>query len=253
MAINQDALLKSKIMDAADRSFKQNIYTYTPFLSISELSVFYQLEKELKFVDYSIFKESSPLERRMIQFGSSATLGYEEEFPVSLLKISPLIEKYAETLNHKDYLGALMNLGIKRELIGDIIVKDKYAFLFCINHISEFIINNLTKVKHTHVKADYCNDNSFEFEYTLEGMEVLCASTRIDAAVAGITKSSRSQALELFKEKKIYLNGRLSENNSYQLKPDDIIVIRGVGKFIYKSEGGETKKGRIYLHFERYV
>ncbi len=53
----------------------------------------------------------------MIQFGSYETLGYEEEFPITLIKISPLIEKYAESLSHRDYLGALMNLGIKREML----------------------------------------------------------------------------------------------------------------------------------------
>ena len=219
-------------MDAANRSFRQNIYTYTNFLDINEQSVFAQMKNALNFVAFKTYGGNDACERQMIQFGSYETLGYEEEFPITLIKISPLIEKYAESLSHRDYLGALMNLGIKREMLGDINIKGKDAYLYCVSHIADFIIDNLSTVK---------------------DIEVLSASERIDAAVASLTKLSRSQAVELFRARKIFINSRQMENNSYQLKANDILVIRGTGKFIYQGCGKETKKGRVYLSFKKYV
>ena len=214
--MDNESLLKNKIMDAANRSFRQNIYTYTNFLDINEQSVF-------------------------------------EEFPITLIKISPLIEKYAESLSHRDYLGALMNLGIKREMLGDINIKGKDAYLYCVSHIADFIIDNLSTVKHTHIQCTKTDINDIECSPELEDIEVLSASERIDAAVASLTKLSRSQAVELFRARKIFINSRQMENNSYQLKANDVLVIRGTGKFIYQGCGRETKKGRVYLSFKKYV
>lgn len=84
-------------MDAANRSFRQNIYTYTNFLDINEQSVFAQMRNALNFVTFKTYGGNDACERQMIQFGSYETLGYEEEFPITLIKISPLIENM---LNH---------------------------------------------------------------------------------------------------------------------------------------------------------
>ena len=206
-------------MDAANRSFRQNIYTYTNFLDINEQSVFSQMRNALNFVAFKTYG------------GNDA----------------------CESLSHRDYLGALMNLGIKREMLGDINIKGKDAYLYCVSHIADFIIDNLSTVKHTHIQCTKTDINDIECSPELEDIEVLSASERIDAAVASLTKLSRSQAVELFRARKIFINSRQMENNSYQLKANDILVIRGTGKFIYQGCGRETKKGRVYLSFIKYI
>ena len=62
--------------------------------------------------------------------------------------------------------------------------------------------------------------------------------------VAKIYNLSRSQSLELFRGKKIYVNGRLNENNSYVMKSGDIVSVRGHGRFVYYGADHETKKGK---------
>ena len=62
--------------------------------------------------------------------------------------------------------------------------------------------------------------------------------------IAKVFRLSRNQSLELFKGKKVYVNGRLNENNSYILKNGDIVSVRGHGRFIYYGAGHETKKGK---------
>ena len=70
-------------------------------------------------------------ERQMLRFGSEETLGYEEAFPISCVVIRPSAPKFAEELTHRDFLGALMNLGIERDVLGDIIVRDAVGYVFC--------------------------------------------------------------------------------------------------------------------------
>lgn len=251
--MNEDTLIRRKILDTANRSYRQNIYTYTGFLSLSELAVYYSMQKELNFIKSTVFGGNDSCERAMIQFGSAEELGYEEEFPITLILVTPLTPKFAEKLNHRDYLGAIMNLGIERGLIGDIVIKENAAYIYCQNHISDFITDNLSTIKHTHVKCSVCSDALDGLTPELEPLEIIAASPRTDAVVAAITKMSRSSVIELFRTKKIFVNGKCMENNSGQLKENDILVIRGTGKFIYLGSGNETRKGRVYIQLKKYV
>lgn len=251
--MDETTLLKRKIMDAADKAYTQNIYTYTNFLSLSELDIYCQMAKELSFIHHESFGGSPACERQVIQFGAKEELGYEGTYPIDLLCISPLIEKFAEPLTHRDYLGALLNLGIERSLIGDIIIREHLAYVFCINHISDFLCANLTTVKHTHVTCEMSTMQLDNIAPSLQPIEVIAASLRLDAVTASLTKLSRSNVLALFREKKIFVNGRCMENNSSQLKPGDILVIRGSGKYICEGGGTKTRKGRVYIRLQKYV
>lgn len=250
--MDEDALLRRKLMDTANRAFTQNIYTYTNFLGLNELSLYHSMEKELSFIHSETFGGHPSCERQVIQFGSAQELGYTGIYPIDLLCIRPLIERFADTLSHRDYLGALMNLGIERSLIGDILIDGHTAYIYCIQHISDFIVENLHSVKHTHIN---CTKSDSAPSYTapvLGDVEVIAASPRLDAVVASLTNQSRNNVLELFRTRKIFLNGRCMENNSSLLKKGDILVIRGNGKYIYEGEGSLTRKGRVYIRLKKY-
>ena len=250
--MDEVVLLKRKLMDAANKSYNSGIYTYTNFLSINELSIYHSMKNDLSFIHSETFGGNESCERQIVQFGDKEILGYEGIYPISLIKIEPLTPKFAEELGHRDYLGALMNLGIQRELLGDIFIKEKEAYVYCLSHISDFISDNLKSVRHTHVKVTIYNDDIDIIKPELKDIEIIAASPRIDAVVASITKMSRSQCLELFSSKKIYVNGLCMENKSSQLKEGDILVIRGFGKFIYNGAGNETRKGRVYIKLQKY-
>lgn len=250
--MNENDLCKRRIIDAANKAYAQNIYVYTDFLSISELSVYNEIKKEISFIDNCSYGGNPACERQIIQFGSEAAFGYKEAFPITLIKISPLIEKFGEELSHRDYLGAVLNLGIERNLIGDIIIKGKTAYMYCVDRISDYIVSNLTKIKHTNIKCEITDIALNNLSPELEDIETISASLRIDAIAASLTRLSRSKVIELFRTEKIFVNGRLCENNSYNVHPKDIIVIRGLGKYIFEDNGKETKKGRIYVKLKHY-
>ena len=172
-------------------------------------------------------------------------MGYEEEFPIVCIAIEPILEKFGENLSHRDYLGALMNLGIDRENLGDIFIKGKTGYVFCLERIAEYILENLTKVRHTHVKLHVLDKQEEFVQKDVEEIVVLSASERIDGVLAKVYNMSRSQSIEHFRAKKVYVNSRLCENNSYQLKAGDVISARGFGKFVYIGVEYQTKKGKL--------
>lgn len=248
----EDVLLQKRFAELAKRSFSQNIYTFTDFLSLPELDLFYQQEPQLKFAGVTVFGGAEETDRKVIRFGSVEELGYEEEFPIVCIAIEAVLDKFAQILSHRDYLGALMNLGIGRENLGDIFIKEKTAYVFCLERISDYIIDNLSQVRHTQVKLRILNHFAEDIKKEMEEKIILSASERIDGIISKIYNFSRSQSIELFRAKKIYVNSRLCENNSYNLKVNDIISVRGFGKFVYEGMQYQTKKGKLSLKISIY-
>ena len=192
-------------------------------------------------------------ERAMIRFGDKEELMYEQPFPIECLKISPLNHKFSDVLTHRDYLGSLMNLGIDRSLLGDIKISGHDCFLFVSDSMSDFIINELTRIKHTTVLCQKCQVPDALSVPMFEDINLLAKSVRIDGIVAKLTKLSRSKTAEQFLAKKIFVNSHLCKNESYQLKDNDIISIRGFGKFIYDGCSGNTKKGNLIVNLRKYI
>lgn len=241
----EDLLLQKRFAELANRSYTQNMFTFTEFLSLPELDLFYQNEPQLKFAGVTVFGGTEGCDRKVIRFGNVEELGYDEPFPIVCIVIEPLIEKFGENLNHRDYLGALMNLGIERENLGDIFIKGKTGYVFCLERIAEYIMENLSQVRHTNVKL-HVSEREEEFvQKEVEEMVVLSASERIDGVISKVYNLSRSQSIELFRGKRVYVNSRLCENNSYQLKVKDTVSLRGYGKFVYNGVGYQTKKGKL--------
>lgn len=250
---DEEKLFINRIKDLAKASYTQNRYTFTNFLTPDEQTLVDAIRPEIKHVDYDYFGGSKVCERQVLRFGSMESLGYEEDFPITTLLIEPLIDKFSDELSHRDFLGALMNLGIRRNVIGDILIRDKKAYVFCLNEFSDYIKKELTRVKHTSIKITEISGPVDDLIHKLEDFEILVSSNRFDAVVAAICKLSRGKAALLFREKKVLLNNRICENNSQVLKEGSTFSIRGYGKFIFEGIGGTTRKDRVYLKLKRYI
>lgn len=243
----EEQQLRNRIKDLADKSFRQNVYTFTGFLGLSEQDLFWKMTEkgELSYAAYTLYGGYEEAERAMVRFGLEEELGYEEEFPIVCIHIKPLMVKFADALSHRDFLGALMNLGIERSTLGDIRVVEKEAYLYCVDSIAEYICTSLEKVKHTNVKCTLVTDVQEIPKEEPEEMMVLLPSLRLDACLAKVYKESRNTVLELFRAGKVYVNGKLCENNSKQLKEGEVVNLRGYGKFIFGGLQNETKKGNL--------
>lgn len=244
--------LKRRFRELADKAYGHNVYTFTGFLGMSELSDFYSMERELAFVPWEAFGGIEDCERMMIRFGSEELFGYEEDFPIVCLKIKPLMQKFADKLSHRDFLGALMNLGIERDTLGDIILKENEGYLFCTQGIAPYICQNLSGIKHTSVICEVCQNPPVKEEEELQEMLIQAASLRIDGILAKVYHLSRGESIEFFRQKKVFVNGRLCENNSRLLKEADVVTLRGYGRFVFAECRGNSKKGKINIAVRYY-
>lgn len=138
-----------------------------------------------------------------------------------------------------------MNLGIERATLGDIIVAGKHAFLFCTEKMAPYIMENLDLVRHTSVRCRIAEKIPESTVTRLERRTVQVSAARADSIVAKIYSLSRSESVELFRAKRIFVNGRLSENNGGQLRPGDQVTVRGFGRFRFVGVSGETRKGKL--------
>lgn len=244
--------LKKRLIELAERSYSHGIYTFSPFLGLSEQQAFYEVLRDVAHAGYGMEGGSPLAERKMIRFGSPDVLGYEEAYPIRCLKVEPLTPKFAEHLTHRDFLGAIMNLGIERSTVGDIFVQDKEAIVFCQENIASYLTDNLAQVRHTHVKCIVIEAEEHLEPPVTEEVSVSVPSTRIDTVISKVYNIARSQSLELFKSGHVYVNGRAVENNSYMLKEGDTITARGFGRFVYIGEQGETRKGKMRIGVKVY-
>ena len=166
------------------------------------------------------------------------------EFPISIIKAEPASPKFADKLSHRDFLGSLMGLGIKREVLGDIVIADNIGYIFCLSTIAEYIVRELSKVCHTIVRCSIVYKLPDSAVKKPETEQLVTASERLDVITSAVYNLSRSAVKELFVARKIYVNSRLCENFSYIPKTNDIVSVRGKGRFVYNGVLGKTKKSR---------
>lgn len=249
----EDELLIKRINELAAKCYGSSRFIFTDFLNPSEISLILNNERDINYVEHKFYGGTEQCERQMLRFGSADMLGYEEEFPISCVVAEPMAKKFADELGHRDFLGSLMNLGIDRSTIGDIFIKEKTGYIFCVDRIAEYIAENLEKIKHTSVKCRVEKGNIDTIQPELKPVETVVSSERIDAIIAKVYGMSRSQGIEYFRQKKVFVNGRVMENNSYVLKENDIVSVRGFGKFIFDGLMKETKKGRMRVRMRVYI
>ena len=246
--MNEEELCKKRLIDLSKQANRKGIVLFSDFLNLNELNIYHQCEKLFETKTMA-FGGVDFAERQIIAFIPDA-LYYEWNYPICILKIIPSYPKFAEKLGHRDILGALMNLGIERSKIGDIIVSENQSFVICEESIADYFMEHLDKIRHTFVKLERSTDEELQLKQEFTEMDGIISSNRLDSIVACVYKLSRNQSLELLRAEKIFVNGKLMQNPSYRCKPEEIISVRGYGRFLFTAENGETNKGRIRIRYK---
>lgn len=249
---NDTTQLKNRLTDLAARTEAQCIYTHSPFLSPEEQAVFLSLAQSFP-VTARLDGGSESAIRKIAVFGSEADLGYAFETPIRVIRIAPRAEKFASELTHRDYLGALMGLGIDRGTTGDIIVRGKEAWLFCLDSVADYIVENLTQAGRTDLQCTIVDEDVPDLAPSFEHITGNVASERIDLVLASAVGGGREAIKRLMKEGRIFLNGQAVNSPGHHMKAGDVFVVRGQGKFIYDGITGTTKKGRCNIAIRKYV
>lgn len=248
----EEQLLQKRFSELSKLAYTRDIVTYSDFLNLNELNILHSLPKDFLYTGYQTFGGYDSAERQMAVFLPDA-LCYEPEYPFSVLKLAPLHKKYAEPLTHRDYLGAILNLGIERCKLGDIVVTETDTFIFLQTALVPYVKVELARVRHTAVLVTEERLENFGFVPSYEEIKGTVATVRLDSLLALVCQASRSKLTGLIEGAKVFVNGKLITTNSYQVKDNDIISVRGIGKFQYMGVLSYTKKNRIYVSVHKYI
>ena len=223
--MNEQDLCQKRLLDLSRQADRKGIVLFSDFLNLNELNIYHQSEK--------LFATRTEC------FGG--------------IPCAPAYPKFAEKLGHRDILGSLMQLGIDRCKLGDILVGEQEAYLLCEETVADYFAEHLEKIRHTLVKVEPCSLCDLKVTQEFQSQDGIVTSDRIDAVIACVYHLSRSQASLLLRQEKVFVSGKLIQNPSYTCHADDIISVRGYGRFIYRGEYGTTGKGRLKIHYDLYA
>lgn len=245
--VKQEQLLQRRFKDLAHKADQRQCILFTDFLNLHEQNLFLRTKNELQRIKYFSHGGYKDAERKVLCFCGDNSIEDESyiSYPISCIHIKPLNPKFSDKLSHRDILGAVLNLGIDRSKIGDIILDKNESYLFCSDSIDSFIISELTRIKHTVVSASLIDSQDFTYKPNLKPISGTVTSIRLDSILSIAFKGSRSSLSGLIAGGKVFVNGKNILSNSYTLKENDVVSVRGHGKFIFVGENKLTKKGRL--------
>ena len=254
----EEKLLLAKVLDKLEFTKNRNKIENTDFLNLYEQDLVDKFLKKIKFNNYYFFGGAEVAERKiLILYPEKIT----EEMArknhnkmISVIKIKLLIELSGE-YEHRIYLGAIMKLGIEREKVGDISVKQMGADIIVKNEVLEFLIQNLsslTRFSSAEIEAQNI-ENLEKIETQKIEITEIVASLRLDNIVSNLARTSRGKAVEILEQERVFLNFRVETKPSKQVKVGDIITIRGKGRFEFKEITGNTRKGRFVIKMDKFI
>lgn len=241
---DEDKSVVANILDKIQLAYNRDIPVFTKeFITPNIWNFFVKTNFNIKIEADGFFEDS---ERRVLSINNL----YNSNFPIVTIKIEN--KSNFSTLGHRDYLGSVLALGIEREKIGDIVVKDSCAYLVCMEDISDYIIYNLQTIGRSKVSVSVIEDIEDMPNIELEEQIINISSLRLDSVVAKLGNTSRAKSIDYILGSKVMVDYITTKDKSLELKENMRLTIRGVGKFIIGSVVGETKSGKIKIIVKKY-
>lgn len=254
----EDKMLLAQILDKIEFTKTKNKLQNTDFLDMYQVSLVEGFLRKNNIQNYKLLGGFDEAERKIALF-------YPEKYDdkmvqkniISILKIiriklpEDLIGKYS----HRDYLGGIIKLGIKREKVGDILVDDAGADIIVLNEISKFLLqnlNSLTRFSMSEITEENI-ENVRQVKIRKQEIKIIVSSLRLDNIVSELARSSRSKAEQILETERVFVNGQNETKKTKQIKQGDIVTIRGKGRFEIKEFVGNTRSGRYVVLIEKFV
>ena len=255
----EDKLLISKMFDKIKLSQTKNSIEYTDFLDLYEQKLLDKIIKQEKIENFLFVGGIENSERKILLFYPDKLSRVVEEnknsiLPIKSIRIKLPKEMYNE-YNHRNYLGGLIKLGLKREKIGDILVFEDGADIIILEEIEKVLINNissLTRFNKSDIQVIKL-DEVREKKINKKEIKAIVPSLRVDAVISEILRTSRGKAEEFLQEGRVFVNYEQITKGTKQIKEKDIITVRGKGKFEMGSEEGTTRNDRIRIVVYQFI
>lgn len=254
----EDKILLAQILDKIEFSKQREKLEYTDFLDMYQVSLVNSFMKKIDFKNYILYGGFEESERKVL-------ILYHEKYNMTMIEknYSKIIKVIRINLNdedkgkysHRNYLGGIVKLGMKREKVGDILVSDDGADILVKEESAETLKNELgtlTRFENARIEMVDLQDLRQQ-EIKVEELNIIVPSLRLDNFVSDLARTSRSKAVQIIDSERVFINGQNETKASKQIKLNDVITIRGKGRFIVKEFSGTTRSGRTVVKIEKYV
>lgn len=248
--LKEEQIFLAQISARIEQSQSNYMQTYTSFLDTRQQTLIEQLCQKRSDIEYAFHGGYDEAERCIAVFMPLAS-GLLFDQPLVLLRLEH--DGYRE-LKHRDYLGSLLALGIKREMLGDILVWPRGADVITFDNMADFLLQHYEKAGKTWLKAEKLPIENIKIpDLQFELKKDTVASLRLDNLLASAYDVSRSKALEAINSNQVLLNHRICLKADYPIKEGDKLVWRGKGKVILETVGGFSKKHRQIIIIKKYI
>lgn len=240
------------VAEYSNKSFTQNREMYTDFYNSDWMKeMISRYMGSVNRHNYIFIGGYDDAERQVLGFVCDENHVYSN--PVGAVKVT-VKTGIGRSLSHRDFLGAILNLGIERAKIGDIIIKPFGAYIILDKEIGEFIKWNLTQIgKYSNIEVEEIELEDLEVDKPLvKEIQGTVSALRADTIFAVAFGISRTTASKLLQNDKGRCNG-VPVSSSSVLKEGDVGSLRGYGKMRLKSVNGTTKKDRVHITIEKYI
>ena len=253
MSDNSDyTVLFARIADAVRMAQRKNAPAFVGFLSEPEAANVrqYLISQDFimnfgKGVKYCFFGGYENAERLIFaSLPDWAESADDIDFPILILKLG---HNPVYPLSHRDYLGAIMSLGIERDRVGDIVVSSDGAVIMLHSLIANHVKSQLEKIGRVGITSEFIDEFTDETSAKFMPIRSTVASNRLDCIVAALSHTSREKAVDMITAKLCFVNGIECDNTSKRISNGDVITIRKKGKFMIDSVEDKTKKTRTVL------
>ncbi|MEG0895031.1 MAG: YlmH/Sll1252 family protein [Oscillospiraceae bacterium] len=235
---------KSNINNFIHIAKNKGITKFTNFLDENQCQIAISILNKNNDVNYKLFGGACGCERKVLAIYDS----FCDDFPIVAIKVECSLN-----ISHRECLGTLMGLNIKREFIGDIIIKENVAIIFILESMQNFLLSNLYKIGKNNVQAYKIDISEIKIEHKFEEITGTVASPRLDCIVAMLISKSRSDAVKKIQSKTVKINQVEVTNIDKKILGGEIISIKGFGKFIINDNISITKKERYRIIANKYI
>lgn len=246
----EDRILGSHILDKCEQVLKYHKTQATDFLNPYQLELAVPLIKQIAEINYKKEGGYPRAERKRL------VIFPEYLFPDLVekqIKIYQLDGNFAfQRLTHRDFLGALMGLGLQRKMIGDILVHSDFAQIITAAEIQDIIELKLDQVHQVSVEVKEIEESELvkPVKHEKEIMTTV-ASMRLDSVASSGFGDSRSKMARDIESEKVKLNWKIESDPAAEVEIGDLISVKGRGRVKVEAQKGISNKGRIKLTLKR--
>lgn len=252
----EERLLIAKILDKIKICKTKNKIVNTDFLNIAEIGIVKQVLEEEQISNYFFFGGKENADRNiLIIYPEKINEEIVRNNMNNIIEVIRIILPSEVQFEHRDYLSGIMKLGIKREKFGDIFVMENGADIICLKELSEYLklnLQELTRFRKSEINLVDINELK-DIEVQFEQISIIVSSMRLDNFVSELAKCSRTKAIEIIEEMRVFVNSIVQEKPSKKINEGDIITIRGKGKFIFDKVERQTRNERCVVSIKKYI